>query len=338
MIIDDNYWLLAACDNCTQILLDDIENLILDLDANTIHLQDGIKPPWETLDKHKHKYSLLNNKFQKHRLNKQKARELLETTNMDYYNNKLPVLQGIVRSKINTVDALVNDGRNLEKKSEELIKKLDYIKSQLDEIIGTLNKFGTSHESTKSALKKARSWLKEMRGLAARFHDASEYKTILNNCNSILQYARNMSDQLEYPHNPKNQLNDLNRRLTDLEENIMDIDMVNSKAEELNAENKRRIDNLTAILETIDVDNKIGGIQSDINNVETLKKQINDLINKTKNNYDMLNNNGEYIRLMQELEKREKHLRESYPELVKYLERVDKHVKELEKNITEYRK
>lgn len=120
-----------------------------------------------------------------HRSNKQKARELLEKVNMDYYNNKLPQLQGIVKSKMNTVDALVNDGRNLEKKSEELIKRLDEIKAQLNEIIATLNKFGTSHESTKSALKKARSWLKEMRALSSRFRDASEYRGILNDCDSI---------------------------------------------------------------------------------------------------------------------------------------------------------
>lgn len=97
----------------------------------------------------------------------------------------------------------------------------------------------------------------------------------------------------------------MNRRLADLEQIIIQIDMVNSRAEELNAENKRRINNLTAILEAVDADNKVGGIQSDIKDVETLKKQINDLINKTRNNYDMLDNNGEYTRLMNELEKRE---------------------------------
>lgn len=330
--------IITACDNCTQILLDDIENMIHDLNINTIHLEDGIKPPWEALERHERKYAQLNNKFRTHKSNKHKARELLETVNMDFYNNKLPLLQGIVKAKINTVDSLVTDGRDLEHKSDELIKKVDDIQAQLDEIIATLNKFGTSHESTKSALKKARAWLKEMHSLTSKFRDKAEYKTILNDCNGIMQYAANLSKTLESPDGAQNQLNDLNRRLADLEDIIIQVDIVNSKAEELNTENKKRIDNLTAILEAIDLDGKIGGIHGDIDSIEALKKKIIDLLDKTKSNYDMLENNGEYVYLMKELENRERHLRQSYPEMVKYLERVDKHVKALERNVTEYRK
>lgn len=329
--------MISACDHCTQILLDDLDMLFYDLDKNTLHLQGGIKPPWSKLDEYQNQYSKLNNKYHLYETNKTKAGHLLKEA--DKLNKKLPELKSIAATKQREIGDAYEEAEDLAEQSSKARDKIETLKKPLQDILDSLNKLGVSHESTKSAIKNAKALLKELHKIESKFKSGRQYEDILNSCNGIITRAEKLNDLLSNTNvdNVNNSLLILQNRLRDLETIITATDMDMSKAEELNAENKARISNLTNILDKIQLQEKIDNITLDLEKVQMWKKEISDILNKTANNYETLENSDEYKKLIEQLQNRENQLKGNISIIMEYLNRVNMHVSELNKNVTEYK-
>lgn len=301
-------------------------------------MQGGIKPPWSKLDEYQNQYTDLNHKYNLYETNKTKAGHLLQEGNK--LKQRLPKLKSTVMAKQREISDIYEKAEDLAEQSNKARDKIETLKKSLQDMLDSLNKLGVSHESTKSAIKRAKATLKELHQIQSKFKSRREYEDILNNCNGTITRAQDLNQMLSNTNvdNVNNRLLELQQRLTDLEKIITATDMDMSKAEELNAENKARISNLTNILDKIKLQEKIDNITLDVEEVEKFKKQILDVLNKTAKNYEILENSDEYKKLMKQLQDRENQLRGNISRIMEYLNRVNLHVNELNRNVTEYKK
>lgn len=329
---------LEACDHCTQLLLDELDEMYFTLTNTTSHLQTGVTPPWSKLDDYEHRYARSNDNLQNHKSKSEQARKIIEEARMEFFEKKLPKLDNTIHQRQRELDDLLKDGDQLLKDTDASSQKLDKIKERILEIINNLNSFGSSHETTKNALAKARKLLKEIKGVRNKFKAEYDYKKVVNDCERVNEYAANVSSMLVYPDVLKEKLSDFTVRLADLKEIALKTDLVNAKVEALNLRNRERINNLTGLLESFDLYGVVDSVSNDINEVKEISEKIKNLLNKTRHNYDTLRANKQYIQLLEFLEEKEKTLREQNPQIQEYLEKVEGHVRNLEKNVTEYQK
>lgn len=328
----------TPCDNCTQLLLDDLDQLLYNLRSNSSHIQGGVTPPWSKLDGFEKRYVRLHDDLQSYQAERNKANSIIDKANSVLYESKLPRINGTVQQLKTELDYLLKDGSELVKNAAASSEKLDRVKNKLLDIIQTLNKFGSSHETTKNALAKARKLMKEIKAVRNKFKTEYNYSKIIMDCERVSENAANISRMLFYPDDLGGKLEDFNRRLTDLKEISLKTDVLNGRVEALNTKNKQGIKNLTRVLESLDLYGTIDGINNDIAEVGDIKGKIIELLRKTEKNYDLLRNDKEYKQLLVFLEDKEKQLREQNPQVQEYLRQVEEHVKNLQMNVTEYQK
>lgn len=312
--------------------------MYLNLTGNTLHLQGGVTPPWSKLDDYEQRYARLNDNLQNYRSKTDEAKEIIDRARLEFFEKKLPKLNNTIHQQQRELDDLLKAGDRLSQDTCASSKQLGKIKARILEIIDNLNSFGSSHETTKNALAKARKLLKEIKGIRNKFKTEYDYRKIINGCERISESAANVSALLIYPDDLKEKLQDFHMRLTDLKEIALKTDLINAKVEVLNVKNKERIDNLTRVLTSLDLYGVVDGFNSDISQVKEINEKIKDLLNKTQHNYDLLRADEEYKKLLEFLEEKEKMLREQNPQVQEYLEKVEEHVRNLERNVTEYQK
>lgn len=301
-------------------------------------MQNGVTPPWSKLDDFERRYARLNDNLQNSQSKREKAKEIIKQAQMEFTEKKLPKLNNTVHQRQRELDDLLKEGDELLKDSHTSLGTLDKIKERILEIIDNLNSFGSSHETTKNALTKARKLLKEIKGIRNKFKSEYDYRKIMEDCEKVSESATNVSNMLIYPDDLKESLHDFNMRLGDLKEISLKTDLVNAKVEMLNMKNKERIDNLTKVLGTLDLYGVVDGVNGDIVAIKEISEKIKDLLNQTKRNYDVLRADGKYKNSLTFLEEKEKTLREQNPQIQEYLDKVQDHVKNLEKNVSEYQK
>lgn len=319
-------------------LLDELDEMFFNLASNTPHLQNGVTPPWSKLGEFERKYARLNGSLDNYNYKTSKAKEIIEEAKVEFFEKKLPKLNHALHQQHSDLDDVIKDGNELLQESNASLDKLDKIKERILEITDILNTFGNSHETTKNALAKGRKLLKEIKAIRNKFKTEYDYRKIINDCERVSVTADNISKLLVYPDDLKERLRDFNVRLADLKEISLKTDLVNTKVEALNAKNKERIDNLSRIIESLDLYGFVDGVNNDINEVKTINNKIKELLSKTQHNYDLLASNQEYKKLIEFLEEKEKLLREQNPEVEKYLENVKEHVSNLQRNVSEYQK
>lgn len=332
------FYFFKACDNCTQLLLDELDEMYFSLTTNTPHLQNGITPPWSKLREFEHKFQKLNTTVENYKYKTDKAKDIIEEAKVEIFEKKLPRLNYTMYQKQRELDDILKEGDELLKDSNTSLEKLDNTKERILEIINILNNFGNSHETTKNALAKGRKLLKEIKGIRSKFKTEYDYRKIINDCKRISTIADNVSKLLISPNDLKERLRDFNTRLTDLKEISLKTDVINAKVEALNNKNKERINNLSRIIESLDLYGFVDSVNNDVKEINEINNKIKVLLSKTQHNYDLLNSNEEYKTLIEFLEEKEKLLREQNPIVEEYLEKVKEHVRNLEQNVTEYQK
>lgn len=312
--------------------------MYFNLSSNTPHLQNGVTPPWSKLREFERKFVSLNASVENYKYKKDKAKEIIEEAKVEFFEKKLPKLNATIHQKQRELDDVIKEGNQLLRDSNASLEKLDNTKERILEIINILNNFGNSHETTKNALAKGRKLLKEIKGIRSKFKTEYDYRKIINHCERVSKTADNISKLLVSPDDLKEKLRDFNTRLADLKEISLKTDVVNTKVEALNSKNRERINNLSRIIESLDLYGFVDGVNNDIKEIKEMNNKIKVLLNKTQHNYDLLSANKEYKKLVEFLEEKEKMLREQNPIVEEYLEKVKEHVRNLQQNVTEYEK
>lgn len=319
-------------------LLDELDEMYYNLSSNTPHLQNGVTPPWSKLHEFELRFINANASVEKYKYKTDKAKEIIEEAKVEFFEKKLPRLNSTVHQKQRELDDILKEGDQLLRDSNASLEKLDNTKERILEIMDILNNFGNSHETTKNALAKGRKLLKEIKGIRSKFKTEYDYRKIISHCDRVSKTADNISNLLVSPDDLKEKLRDFNTRLADLKEISLKTDVVNAKVEELNSRNRERINNLSRIIESLDLYGFVDGVNNDIKEIKEMHNKINDLLNKTQHNYDLLSANEDYKKLIEFLEEKEKMLREQNPVVEEYLEKVKEHVRNLQQNVTEYEK
>lgn len=312
--------------------------MYFNLSSNTPHLQNGITPPWSKLREFELRFINSNASIEKYKYKTDEAKEIIEEANVEFFEKKLPRLNSTIHKKQRELDDILKEGDQLIRDANASLEKLDNTKERILEIMDILNNFGNSHETTKNALAKGRKLLKEIKGIRSKFKTEYDYRKIISHCDRVSKTAENISNLLVSPDDLKENLRDFNTRLADLKEISLKTDVVNAKVEELNSRNRERINNLSKIIESLDLYGFVDGVNNDIKEIKEMHNKINDLLNKTQRNYDLLNANEDYKKLIEFLEEKEKMLREQNPVVEEYLEKVKEHVRHLQQNVTEYEK
>lgn len=304
----------------------------------TSHLPVGVTPPWSRLDAYERRYARLNDELESYNAKRDEAKEIIAAANVDLLEKKLPKLNATLEKQRREFDDLIKEGEQLLRDTDASSEKLEKIRERLLENIHNLDRFGSSHETTKNALAKARKLLKEMKGIRNKFKTEYEYKKITDDCDRVSENAANVSKMLVYPDDVKGKLRDFDGRISDLKEIALQADVANGKIEQLNMRNRARINNLTRMLESLDPYGTVDDINSGIKEVNEFREKIKDLLNKTEQNYNKLRSDAKYKELLQFLEEKERLLKEQNPQVQEYLRKVQEHVKNLEQNVTEYQK
>lgn len=314
-------------------LLNELDIISYDLNNSTLHLQGGIKPPWEKLAGYQRRYENLKNRFGNYEDKKDEAYDLIQSGNLNLLSDRVQSLKERLNGKENEVNEVANRADNLSGSSANLLGEINGIKTKLNNINTMLSKFGTTHETTKSALRKGRNWLKEIKEIQSQFKSKDEYDAILGSCDKILTQVTYLNESVTKPDGIKHRLDDLKNRIDDLGTLLAQIEKLQNTVNQTNSENERRILNLTEQLAPYQ---DIGTITSGLEGAETMKKQIQQLIDSTQRNYDALRNNNTIKMLLEELGKRESNLKEKNPLLEDYLLKVKQHVRQLEENASKY--
>nr|XP_022919111.1 laminin subunit alpha-1 isoform X1 [Onthophagus taurus] len=325
------------CDQCTQLLLDKLDDLSNIVHGNTsLLLTAEIRPPWEKLHNFSDKYMILKNKFDVF----QKDNDNLN----DFINGDKPKLlekeTNSIKEKFQkTHSDLINITKNavgVQKETDDGIDELNKIMKDLDVTMDMLKNFGKERVKIKDALKEAKMLLNEIRNKHDKIKD-------INN-NEVYGKCKELEETVEKIHkddisgktrNLQTDLRHIKHFLEKTDENLKEIESVVAETIQRNVMNTDRISELKTNLEQQKP--LLMQLEDEINEANAILKKTSNELDATadilddvptkklqESTVDMENRGGELAKEIQLLKK--------------FVDLGKKHIRDLNTNVTHIEK
>lgn len=217
----------TACDNCTQILLNDLDDLIEELERGTNHTSQRIPPPWPMLFEFVNRTQSLREQLDQ--LNR--ASESLNINDDEYRNLEKQIKDSLdlARQNLTNIEKLSTDSENLkddallfwEHDLEPAIKDMNDIIQQLKNFVMTASTIDTD-----AALMNATETLNQIKAISLSDIE-EEAKKKLENCEILLDYINMMlpswsAEKLDWV-NLNNSLDAVDRKIADSRRQMFNI-------------------------------------------------------------------------------------------------------------------
>ncbi|KAJ8967333.1 hypothetical protein NQ317_007978, partial [Molorchus minor] len=298
------------CDECTQLLFSEIDNLTIAVKETFDLFKDGISPPWKTLTDLMKKHDLLSDKFQK---KIKDAEYLLKNSDIDQCEAKVDEMKDRLKKENEIADKNMRDSKWLQKSSKTLLKDLDRLGKKLKKIIEALESFGAKNINLKDALQRSREILEQLKELTEKFNENEDQETF--------NYCSNITERVNSIYKPSGKIP--SELLEDLKNKLNDIIKITESVEDICEKKIERIKHGDKELEM-----NIKDIFSKIN-------ATNDLLHQLEIVYEDLKNISN-LEESRELENRIKRQMEKTDEIDElYLKALD-HAQKLQNKIEKY--
>ncbi|KAI4466136.1 netrin/laminin-related [Holotrichia oblita] len=247
-ILENN--ICVPCDDCTQKLLDQLDDMQAALHGNTSHLlYSELEPPWRQLEMFEDRYSDLAEQVKIYSAAVNQAKDVVDQANLDKRINEVEKIQKAFVTKKLKLDVLSKDINRNHNQSLNSLMGITSNKQELEDFTNYLNNFGKSHVSTREAVREGKAILKHMQHQYEKVQNINE-DAIINACTSV----RNVLDHM-MKNNKTNELIDLNDKLTEaneflnsLSEILMQTNHTLGQVENKNELNEERLNKLAAAL------------------------------------------------------------------------------------------
>ncbi|KRT80328.1 hypothetical protein AMK59_7971 [Oryctes borbonicus] len=243
-VLENN--ICIPCDNCTQRLLDQLEDMHSFLHGNTSHLlHSELESPWKQLRLFEDQYADLAAGVDTYADTIDQAKNLINGANMDKYLYNVNKIQSDFDATKLKLDILVKNINNDHNQTLNTFTDIKNSKHDIEEYIRSLNNFGKSHISTREAVNEGRLILKHMKQQSKRVQNINP---VINTCRSVQKVIDAI---MEHNISRTNQLEDLNRKLNEINEFLggatellMTTNETIKKANEKNVRNKKILEEL----------------------------------------------------------------------------------------------
>ncbi|XP_030761277.1 laminin subunit alpha-1-like [Sitophilus oryzae] len=321
----------TPCDECTQLLFHDIDQLNEDLDFAWKLFEGGLAPPWKILNDMKMRYQNLSHHF----LTKQNRAKELSNKNgtLIALENKLFNMDRRVKNLDNLAEINHNEVEKYITSLQTINDDLENLKNRLESIIVSLENFDKRHLNVEKSLKKAQRILESIKKLL------SVVENYEKNDNKVYRYCDEIDRKIneeyfkEPAQLPHNQLNEFVKKLNEIEQITQEINNKIDTTQIKNDNNSDRLYRLRKLIETLNSllqnhDNNIKDIEDKLDLIEKSYQKAEDLYEQMKNL-----NLSDFNKLKQELEQYE----EERDTLEDLLLNANKHAEEIDRTINWYK-
>ena len=329
-------FIFIACDDCTQKLLDHIDDLNDWLHSNTSYLLLGkIQPPWGKLQDMKSRYLLSRNKFNQYNQNRININKIINGANLDEAKKKVDQMNEYYERNQSALMSLVSDIQVLKEHTESELMSVDYIKRDLKDIIDTLNKFGKFDVNTSGAISEGKKLLKHMQNYLKELKNMKKHNKVSNKCIDVQNIVSNMDrkhfvKEIASLKNDTETLKDFRRLIEAILKGINDKVL---KINENNDEHKIRINELLSKLSIIE--EKVTVTENDIDKSKSIISSAARIFNETNKILDNLKSEEEFEMLLTKLQENDEYLSEIVDTLKNNLQNVTRFNKNMQENLTD---
>ncbi|ERL86552.1 hypothetical protein D910_03959, partial [Dendroctonus ponderosae] len=258
----------TPCDECTQLLFNDIDRLYKALDNFTDRFKDGLSPPWKLLDSMKTKYKAFNKTFN---YKYDRVNHILKTGNI----SQLEDMVFNMAEKVHALEKLSaensNDITQNQDKVSTFTKELKNINDDINNLVKQLTIFGKKHIDAEAAVEQANSILAEIK------HQAKPRITDVEIHNQLtVDYCQRISDEVNGSYIvsnnlPYNKLDELNSKIDDIDIIATGVKSKTTDAQFQNEKNKKSINRLRKSID-------------ELNNLSTnIEANLGEFTNEMKN-------------------------------------------------------
>ncbi|XP_066263051.1 laminin subunit alpha lam-3 isoform X1 [Euwallacea similis] len=318
----------TACDECTQILFNDIERLYKSLDVVTDLFKDGLSPPWKVLDALKARNKQLSKSFT-YKL--EKANNVLKFEDL----NELEMRVNDMKEKVKLLNKRSDEDLKQMQRNRDLTEnfqgQLKQIKEKIMGLIKRLKEFGEKHIDAEEAVKQAEAILNAIdTNVQKQIDDVEIYnKPIENYCKKISEKVNDLYH--DPPNLPCNDLNEFIAKLDDLEAISKETREKTSIASSQNDQNRLAILKLKGDL--MDFNEIKSEVLKSIDDINGKIKEINGKMSALTNVIETMKNFD--FNDWDKLENRVYNLEEETPLLEDLVHRASEHAQRLKKIVVD---
>lgn len=207
-----NYNILA-CDNCTQWLLDHLDNMSEDLDRiyNEYVLYDQVRQLYDKLNSMSNRTKILHNDL----IDYTELQDEIKQYSLKAVTKSLDHATRLKNKEIiNQSDKIASQILDINKDVNDLYSNVDEITKQIIKTLNDLQNFGTSHIEVKNAVKTGKKIIDEIKAIPTKQIDILETK---NYCADVYDEIREIDTTYSIDIKElKLDLDDFKRRLKDM--------------------------------------------------------------------------------------------------------------------------
>lgn len=320
-------FIFSACDECTQMLFNEIDQLENTLEKTSDLFDNYTTSSWTLLSDNLETYNKLHKKF----VNiKGKADSLLNNPNILNLNASIESLQKKARAAVEVAKSNILQSDKLYSQSNDHIIQSKSINRNLTKLITDINNFGNANISLEEALRKAEHTQNEIRHISSVIASLQDNR-VYNLCSRIKQQINEI-----YTYNadiPYDSLDEIENALDDFRALNKHIESNIELAEFLNRNNSVRITELRNKIKQLS--NKKQVATDEVENILEKIGVTNDLLNQLEIVYSDLLKISKSEQL-NELDKRIKRQMIKPPEVEELFLKSLEHVQELENKVKNY--
>lgn len=287
----------SVCDECTQILFTDIDQLAEILEKNSVSFDNFTISSWTSLYNNIEKYKML---YQKYLGIEKKSDDLFQKPEISYLNKSIQYIQHKTKGANELAETNVIKTDNMHDITYDFIVHSKSIQEDLTKLFNKINNFSNTNVSLKDALKKAEETQREIIYISDVISSLQD--------NKIYSLCSNIKKQINIiyafpPEDPYKNLEDIENIIDDLMDiyfqiannleradvlnrnNSEQINILKNKIDYLNNKNNLTTDNVEQVMEKVEVITDILGQLQRVS--ESLMKfskseEINTLENRIK--------------------------------------------------------
>ncbi|GJQ67201.1 hypothetical protein Trydic_g8109 [Trypoxylus dichotomus] len=286
-VLENNFCI--PCDNCTQELLDQLNEMDLFLYGNTSHLlHNQIEPPWKQLRLFEDQYTDLAVQVDIYATAVDQAKNIINRANLGKHLNNVNKIQSDFDMTKLKLDVLVGKINNDHNQTLSTLSDIKNSKRDIEEYIENLNNFGKSHISTREAVNEGKTILKYMKQQSKKVQSIDE-DSVIHACMSvqkvldaIIKHNINRTTHLADLHH---KLNEINEFLSSASKLLLTTNSTINKANEKNARNEKALQILTnklplALNKSLSINMELKVTNDNITKTKKVLKDIDQIMTK----------------------------------------------------------
>ncbi|XP_044750495.1 laminin subunit alpha-1 [Coccinella septempunctata] len=180
----------TACDECTQILFNSIDDISNRLNETLESFGDGLQGPWKYLDALEDRSDLLKERFTRTEDQMEKFSQNLE--DIRKYEDKANNLHSALKTKTRQLENQIENINRIGSITIDIGKNITYLQNKKDSFVNEMNNFGTSHLNVKKSLEEGMKLLKDIDANAKIINTDEKNDIIFRYCKGIIKQVEDI--------------------------------------------------------------------------------------------------------------------------------------------------